>query len=58
MTGFTVTIHAIQTIEVPNQKDAKKAIEKAMKKLTDDWKPIDATAVDNLGNSFSEDLYD
>ena len=57
MSGYTVTFHAIQTIEIPNMKDAEKAIEKAKKHLTNDWQVMDAVAVDNMGMTFSEEFY-
>ena len=58
MPKYTVTIHATQTIEVDNVADAKKAIKKAIKSLTDDWRLEDAVAVDIMNQSFSEEFYD
>ena len=58
MSDYTVTIHAIQTIEIENVRDAEQAIKKARKKLTDQWQLMDAVAVDNLNNSYQEEFYD
>lgn len=58
MSDYTVTIHAIQTIEIKNVRDAEQAIKKARKMLSDDWKPMDAVAVDNMNMSYTEDFYD
>ena len=51
----TVTIHAIQTIEV-DARDAQQAIKKAMKKLDSDWQLMDAVAVDAMGVAHEEEL--
>ena len=57
MTEYKVTIHAIQTMTI-DARDAELAIKKARSKMTSDWTPMDAVAVDPLNNLFSEDLYD
>lgn len=58
MSDYKVTIHAIQTIEIKNVRDAEKAIEKAKKLLSADWDLKDAVAVDNMGQSYQEEFYD
>lgn len=58
MTAYKVTIHATQTIDILNARDATTAIEKAKKHLTLNWHLEDAVAVDSMGQSFQEELYD
>lgn len=55
--NHTVTVHAIQTIEV-DARDSEQAIKKALKQLTDDWVLMDAVSVDAMGVSHEEELYD
>lgn len=59
MTRYTVTVHAIQTIEILDARDFEDAIKKAEHKIKEqDWDLRDAVVTDSMGQMFSQDYYD